>query len=147
MAAGRDSEQLTRRQIVRLAAAIYADKMELIAEGYMDLGPETIKNIKRDASNSEIFIRDIIHHWAYRNPDHQVQVRALHRRESAGDNLGSRTVPRREMPTLNCCQRFPIKPRKKVLDGTHIFNQNLFELFELFFFFFFKSKCQWYLIW
>ena len=37
MATGGNAGQLTRRQIVRLAAAIAADNMESIAEGYLDL--------------------------------------------------------------------------------------------------------------
>ena len=69
-----DPDQLTRKQIVRLAAAISADNMESIAEGYMDISDETIKNIRRDASNSEAFNRDVIRHWMYRNPEHQVEV-------------------------------------------------------------------------
>ena len=68
------SDQLTRRQIVRLGRAISADNMESIVEGYMDISNETVKNIKRDASNSEAFTRDIIRHWAYRNPENQVEV-------------------------------------------------------------------------
>ena len=72
---GEDPGQLTRKQIVRLAASISADNMQSIAEGYMDISPETIKNIRRDASNAEAFNRDVIRHWANKNPDNQVQVR------------------------------------------------------------------------
>ena len=74
MATGRDPDQLTRKQIVRLAASISADSMESIAEGYMDISPETIKNIRRDASNSEAFNREILRTWANRNPSNQIQV-------------------------------------------------------------------------
>ena len=70
-----DPGRLTRKQIVRLAAAISADNMESIAEGYLDISDETIKNIRRDASNSEAFNRDVIKHWTYKNPDCQVMVR------------------------------------------------------------------------
>ena len=69
-----DSGQLTQKQIVRLAAAISADNMESIAEGYLDVTPETVKNIRRDASNAEAFNRDILRHWMYKNPDSQMQV-------------------------------------------------------------------------
>ena len=69
-----DSGLLTKRQIVRLAASISSDNMESIAEGYMDISPETVKNIRRDASNSEAFNRDIIRFWANKNPDGQVEV-------------------------------------------------------------------------
>ena len=37
---GGDSEELTNRQNVRLAAAISADDMEEIAEGYMNIPDE-----------------------------------------------------------------------------------------------------------
>ena len=74
MATGEASDQLNRRQIVRLASAISAINMEAIAEGYLDINPETIKNIRHDASNSEAFNRDVIRHWTYKNPDSQVQV-------------------------------------------------------------------------
>ena len=68
------SGPLTRRQVVRLAAAISADNMESIAEGYMDINDVTIKNIRRDASNSEAFNRDVIRHWANKHPENQAQV-------------------------------------------------------------------------
>ena len=71
---GEDPDQLTRKQIVRLAPSISADNMESIAEGYMDIDPETIKNIRRDASNSEAFNRDVIRYWSYKNPENQVKV-------------------------------------------------------------------------
>ena len=74
MATNEDRSQLTRRQIVRLASAISADNMESVAEGYLDIDHETIKNIRRDASNSEAFNRDIIRYWSNKNPDNQVQV-------------------------------------------------------------------------
>ena len=69
-----DKTALTPKQIVRLASAISADNMECIAEGYLDLSPENIKNIRRDASNSEAFNRDVIRHWANKNSDDQVDV-------------------------------------------------------------------------
>ena len=74
MATGGNSEQLTNKQIVRLASAISAENMGSIAEDYMDISHETVKNIRCDASNSEAFIRDIIRHWMYRNPEHQAKV-------------------------------------------------------------------------
>ena len=67
MATGEDLGQLTRRQIVRLAAAISADSMEPIVEGYMGISRETVKNIRRDEPNSEAFNRETIHHWANKN--------------------------------------------------------------------------------
>ena len=74
MATYEDKSQLTRRQIVRLASAISADNMESVAEGYLAIDHETIKNIRRDASNSEAFNRDIIRYWSNKNPDNQAQV-------------------------------------------------------------------------
>ena len=61
-------DHLTEEQIFRLADAISADNMMSIAFGYMDISNETIKNLRRDASNSEAFNRDIIKLWKNRNP-------------------------------------------------------------------------------
>ena len=72
-----DKSRLTPRQIVRLASAISADNMESIAEGYLGINDETIKNIRRDASNSEAFNRDIVKHWMCKNPDNQIQVSGI----------------------------------------------------------------------
>ena len=74
MASSGPSGQLTNNQIVELGAAIPADNMEAIAQGYMDIDPATIQNIKRDTGNSEAFTRKIIEHWTYKNPTNQVQV-------------------------------------------------------------------------
>ena len=69
-----DSGGLTSRQIARLAASISFDNMESIAEGYMDIDTEIVKNIRRDASNSQAFNRGTIRFWANKNPDGQVKV-------------------------------------------------------------------------
>ena len=45
-AASTPAGHLTRKQIVRLAAAISADNMAAIAEGYMDIDDATIKNLQ-----------------------------------------------------------------------------------------------------
>ena len=74
MTSNRDNQQLTPRQIVRLASAISADNMESIVEGYLDITPETVKNTRRDASSSEAFNRDIIKYWRNKNSEDQVQV-------------------------------------------------------------------------
>ena len=68
--------QLTRRQIVRLAAAISADNMAAIAEGYMDISDETIKNKKYENKDSaEAFNREMLKYWSYKNSgDDQVYV-------------------------------------------------------------------------
>ena len=71
---GEPAGRVTRKQIVRLGAAISADNMESIGEGYLDINPETIRNIRRDASNSEAFNRDVIRHWANKHHENQVQV-------------------------------------------------------------------------
>ena len=60
--------QVTQRQIVRLAAAISADKMAAIAEGYLGISDETIKNTERDTRNSEAFNREILKYWINKNP-------------------------------------------------------------------------------
>ena len=68
--------QLTRRQIVRLAAVISADNMAAIADGYMDISDETIKNKKyENKDNAEAFNREILNYWSYKNSeDDQVYV-------------------------------------------------------------------------
>ena len=78
MATGGKHEQLTNRQIVRLAAAISTDNMTSIAEGYMDIDNETVKNIRRNEGDSEAFNRAILRYWANKHPDNQVQVGGLH---------------------------------------------------------------------
>ena len=67
---------LTKRQIVRLAAAISADNMAAIAEGYMDISNETVKNKRSEKrDNAEAFNRELIRYWVNTNSgiDH-VQV-------------------------------------------------------------------------
>ena len=67
--------QLTRKQIVRLAAAISADNMVAIAEGYMDIDDATIKNLQyENKDNAQAFNREIIRHWANRHPENQLEV-------------------------------------------------------------------------
>ena len=75
MAADRTQKRLSPPQKVDLAAAISADKMAAIAEGYMDIPSETIKNLKYETNHSaETFNREIIRCWAYKNPENQVEV-------------------------------------------------------------------------
>ena len=62
-------------QIVRLGAAIPANNMAAIAEGYMGISSVTIKNKKyENKDDSEAFNREIIRHWANKNPENQVKV-------------------------------------------------------------------------
>ena len=69
------SQQLTNNQIVRLAAAISAGKMESIVEGYMNIAPEKVKNISiENQGKPEAFNRVIIRHWANKNPADEVKV-------------------------------------------------------------------------
>ena len=76
MASKEDGQQLTRKQIVRLGAAISADNMVAIAEGYMNIDDVTIKNIQyENKGQAEAFNRDVIKYWTHKNPDNQVQVR------------------------------------------------------------------------
>ena len=71
------SGRMTQKQIVLLAAAVSSDNMEAIAEGYMNISPETVKNLRRDASNSEAFNRDVPHHLANKITDpSQARVRS-----------------------------------------------------------------------
>ena len=69
-----DKKQLTQKQIVRLGASISADSMAAIAEGYMDISDETIKNIKSENKKAEAFNREIIKIWRNKNPDDQLKV-------------------------------------------------------------------------
>ena len=66
--------QLTQNQIVRLEASISAINMAAIAEGYLGIRPETVKNMERDTRNSEAFNRDILRHWGNNNTQNQIQV-------------------------------------------------------------------------
>ena len=66
---------LTRKQIVSLAAAISADNMAAIAEGYMDISNETVKNLQyENRGQAEAFNREVIRLWKNQNPHDQVQV-------------------------------------------------------------------------
>ena len=69
MAASNEKEgYLTNKQIVRLAAAISADNMAAIVEGYMDISDETIKNKKYENKDSaEAFNREILKYWINKN--------------------------------------------------------------------------------
>ena len=68
MATGGESGLLTNRQIVRLAAAISADDMASIAEGYMNITHETIKNLQyENRGKAQAFNRAVIRHWANKN--------------------------------------------------------------------------------
>ena len=64
MASSKDSDQLSPKQIVRLARTISADNMSAIAEGYMDIDDATIKNKKSEnKDDAEAFNREIIKIW------------------------------------------------------------------------------------
>ena len=75
MASNDSKNELTPQHVVRLAAAISADNMAAIAEGYMDISDETIKNIDRDTRNAEAFNREIIKYWKNKNPENQAEVK------------------------------------------------------------------------
>ena len=75
MAAKRESNQLTQKQIIRLAAAVSTDDMAAIAEGYMDIADALIKNLQYDnRDDAQGFNRGIIRHWANKHRENQVQV-------------------------------------------------------------------------
>ena len=77
MTTGGQPQQLANRQIVRLAAAISIDNMTSIAEGYMDIDNETVKNIRRNEGDSEAFNRAILRYWASKHQENQIQVGGL----------------------------------------------------------------------
>ena len=67
MAAGGDFT-LNGEDVVKLAATIAANDMKMIAEGYMDIASETIKNIQFETGwDAEAFNREIIRLWANKN--------------------------------------------------------------------------------
>ena len=71
------SGRVTQKQIVLLATAISSDAMEAIAEGYMNISPETVKNLRRDGNNSEAFNRDVLHYGANKiTGPSQIRVRS-----------------------------------------------------------------------
>ena len=71
-------QELTRKQIVRLASAISANNMAAIAEGYMDIDDVTIKNLQyENKDNAEAFNREVIKLWKNQNPDDQIQVNII----------------------------------------------------------------------
>ena len=60
---------LTNKVIVQLAAAIAVKDMKTIAEGYLDIFPETVEHIEHEnRGDAGAFNRNIIRHWMYRNP-------------------------------------------------------------------------------
>ena len=75
MASKEDKQNLTRKQIVRLAAAISANNMAAIAEGYMDIDDTTIQKKKlENKDDAQAFNREMIKTWLYKNPDNQIKV-------------------------------------------------------------------------
>ena len=67
--------QLTQNQIVRLASSISMNNMAAIAEGYMDISDEVVKNKKSEnKDDAEAFNREIIKIWRNKNPDNQIKV-------------------------------------------------------------------------
>ena len=59
---------LNGEDVVKLAAAIAAKDMKMIAEGYMDIASETVKNkLYENPGDAEAFNREIIRLWANKN--------------------------------------------------------------------------------
>ena len=74
----RKGQELTRKQIVSLGAAISAENMAAIAEGYMDISDETIKNLQyENKGQAEAFNREVIKLWKNQNPENQAQVNII----------------------------------------------------------------------
>ena len=72
-----ESHHLSERNIIQLAAAIAAKDMKTIAEGYLDITPETVKNrLYETPGNAEAFNREIIRYWANKNSGHE-QVKVI----------------------------------------------------------------------
>ena len=69
------SDQLIPRQIIRIAAAIKVNNMAAIAEGYLDIDDETIKNKKyENKDDTHAFNREMLKVWLCKNPHNQVKV-------------------------------------------------------------------------
>ena len=71
-----DKGRLTNPQIVQLASVIPARIMKRIAEGYLDISPETLVNLE-DTHRSDIhgFSREVIRTWSYKNSGNdQIEV-------------------------------------------------------------------------
>ena len=69
------SKQLTGEQMVNVAAAIPADEMQAIAEGYMGISQVTVKNLLyENIGQAEAFNREVIRTWVHQNPENQTQV-------------------------------------------------------------------------
>ena len=61
--------KLTNKQLVRLASSISADNMAAIAEGYMNISDEIVKNFRyENRGQAQAFNREIIKFWANTNP-------------------------------------------------------------------------------
>ena len=59
---------VTNKDIARLAEAISAKNMELIAIKYMGIEWATLENLKREnKEDAQAFSRDIIRKWCYMN--------------------------------------------------------------------------------
>ena len=59
---------ITNKDIVRLAEAISAKKVEVIAIKYMGIEWETLENLKREnKDDAQAFSRDVIRKWRYMN--------------------------------------------------------------------------------
>ena len=68
MATEESHHHLSNSNIVQLAHEIAAKDMKMIAEGYLDIAPETVKNIQYENGwDAQAFSRDIIRHWANEN--------------------------------------------------------------------------------
>ena len=67
--------QITPADCAHLARNISSEEVESIALCYLGFDEATIKNIRRDAGNSEAFSREVIQIWANKNPgENQKQV-------------------------------------------------------------------------
>ena len=72
-----EESHLSNSNIVQLAAALAAKDMKTIAEGYLDIAPETVKNIQYENGwDAQAFNRDIIRNWANKNSGSE-QVKVL----------------------------------------------------------------------
>ena len=80
MAAGEASTELSQRQIARLSSRISVCDVETLAEGYMGMTAETLRDlrVRHDIeTNGASYNREIFRCWAKENPGDQIKVRRV----------------------------------------------------------------------
>ena len=69
-----ESGPLTDEQIAKLAQAVDSHTMKTIALIYLGLDDAFLRTLEERESSPETFKRHILHTWAHKNPEDQIQV-------------------------------------------------------------------------